>query len=79
MNTNLLDVASRGLLDELVGRGEFVVDSYDNDVLVAHRVRAAGLSQVVVGEQPPGKQESWKVRVTVVPAGTREPAGGSCS
>ncbi len=39
INTNVLDVASRGLLDELVARGEFVVDSYEDDVLVAHRVR----------------------------------------
>jgi hypothetical protein len=44
VNTNVLDVASRGLLDELVGRGEFVVDSYDADVLVAHR--------------PPGRRDS---------------------
>jgi uncharacterized membrane protein len=42
VNTNVLDVASRGLLDELVGRGEFVVDSYDADVLVAHRVKPPG-------------------------------------
>jgi uncharacterized membrane protein len=42
INTNVLDVASRSLLDELVARGEFVVDSYEDDVLVAHRVQPPG-------------------------------------
>ena len=42
VNTNVLDVNSRSLLDELIARGEFVVDSYEDDVLVAHRVTPPG-------------------------------------
>ena len=39
VNTFLLDLPSRTLLDSLVGSGQFVVDSYDQGVMVAHRVK----------------------------------------
>ncbi len=39
VNTYLLDPQSQTLLGELVARGEFVVDSFDDGVMVAHRVK----------------------------------------
>ncbi len=39
VNTFLLDLPSRTLLDSLVSSGQFVVDSYDQGVVVAHRVK----------------------------------------
>ncbi len=39
VNTYVLDPQSQTLLGELVARGEFVVDSFDDGVMVAHRVK----------------------------------------
>ncbi len=39
VNTYVLDAPSQALLSELIGRGEFVVDSVDDGVTVAHRVK----------------------------------------
>jgi uncharacterized membrane protein len=39
VNTLLLDLPARTLLDSLVASGQFVVDSYEDGVMVAHRVK----------------------------------------
>ena len=39
VNTYVLDVTSRALLDDLIGKGEFVVQSDNDGVIVAKRVR----------------------------------------
>ena len=39
INTFLLDLPSRTLLDSLVSSGQFVVDSYEDGAMVAHRVK----------------------------------------
>ncbi len=42
VNTYLLDVDSQALLDQLFSRGEFVLDSFEEGVMVAHRVKPPG-------------------------------------
>ncbi len=42
VDVNLLDIASRTMFDQLFATGQFRVESYDDGIIVARRVRPPG-------------------------------------